>query len=441
MKNILFVSLVAVVALFSMPVAWAQVYSYPGYQSGTVSAAPCVSLSRDLSIGTRGTDVTSLQSFLVAQNYPGSGSWMVTGYFGKATQAALMNFQRSRGLSATGVADRETRSLLGTCGYPNYSYGNYPYAAPVSITALSTYSGQAGTSVVVYGSGFDASYNTVYFGATPIPGFISSNGSSLTFTVPSNASNCSGYGCYSFGNTPSGTYQVYVMNTRGTSNRLNFVVLGGVTGVGCGYYGGYCGGGYTYGIPSISYLNPNFGSVGTNITVYGSSFSPRNNSVTFGTGVISGLSSLDGTSLSFTVPSQLIGYGSQTLTLGTYGVSVTNEQGLRSNSLSFSVTGLTSSATAPTIQSISGPTSLPLGIQGTWAASINNQSSSQAVVSVRWGDEGPYGVAQTQSTSLVGVQTISYTHTYYQRGTFTITFTVTNASGLSNTSTITVTVQ
>ncbi|RJQ34069.1 hypothetical protein C4556_03480, partial [Candidatus Parcubacteria bacterium] len=36
----------------------------------------CTNLSSDLSHGSKGSDVSSLQQFLVSQNYPGTGSWM-----------------------------------------------------------------------------------------------------------------------------------------------------------------------------------------------------------------------------------------------------------------------------------------------------------------------------------------------------------------------------
>ena len=80
------VSAVAVISLFAASVASAQTY-YPPYTPAV--SAGCVTLNRDLTVGMRGSDVTSLQSFLVTQNYPGSGSWMVTGYFGAATAAAV----------------------------------------------------------------------------------------------------------------------------------------------------------------------------------------------------------------------------------------------------------------------------------------------------------------------------------------------------------------
>ena len=124
-KNIITAG-VATVLLFAGQAA-AQTY-HPTYQQ---SSATCVNITRDLFVGSRGTDVSSLQTFLVAQNYPGSGSWMVTGYFGEATKAAVRNFQSSRGISMTGVVDAATRAALANCsgqyGYPYQSYDPYSY--------------------------------------------------------------------------------------------------------------------------------------------------------------------------------------------------------------------------------------------------------------------------------------------------------------------------
>jgi hypothetical protein len=86
----------------------------------------------------------------------------------------------------------------------------------------------------------------------------------------------------------------------------------------------------------------------------------------FGHGLIAGLNSFDGRSLTFTVPSQLVGYNTQNVTLATYQVSVKNSAGYASNSLPFTVTSL-GSAGAPTITGISGPTSLQTGSTGTWS--------------------------------------------------------------------------
>lgn len=428
--------------------------SYYPYISGN-----CVSLSRDLVSGSRGSEVTSLQTFLVSQNYPGSGSWMITGYFGQATAQAVRNFQGQQGLIITGSVDSSTRSAIArvTCGtsvggtyttptypwnnYNAYNYNNTPYIYNVTgnlaLTSLSANTGFVGSSVTIYGTGFDSYNNIVKFGTMQI-GNLLSNGTSITFNVPSYV---------------SGNVDLRVTNSRGTSNPLTFTV--NAYGMGCGIYGA-CGCNSIYGysnyncggnmnpnaitVPAISYLSPANGAVGTSVTVFGTGFTTTGNSVHFGPGVIANLNSPDGRSVSFTLPSQLTGFGTQVLTLSTYNVYVTNSAGYTSNTLPFTVTSLGASS-APAIWSINGPTSLSLNSTGVWTVSVNNQSNSYLTTSVNWGDQNVYGntATQAQTTYAQGTQTLSFSHAYVAGGTYTITVTATNASG-SNTSSATVTV-
>ena len=403
MNKILVSSLAAIIAL-GANVAFAQGYYYPApsYNYGSAYQAPysgaCVNVASDLSYGSRGSQVSQLQTFLVNQNFPGGGSWMITGYFGNATLAAVRNFQQQQGLPISGVVDAATRAAISrvSCGYSmyNYNYNTSPYTASpfysytttnascyytypytcnnsygrVVSSSLSPTYGQPGTSVTIYGSGFDYSNNTVYFGMIPLANIPSYNGTTLTFTVPS----------YSSG----GTVGVFVVSTRGTSNTLNFSVTGG----GCTTYPYNCcavaqntppyvpGQGYVFGYPyqnqsqygyqycppqggtpTITYLSPQLGAVGSSVTVYGTGFSLSGNSVHFGGGIIANLSSSNGTSITFTVPSQLYAYGSQAVTPGPYSVSVTNTYGYTSNAVSFTVTS-SGYYGAPTVSSINGPT-------------------------------------------------------------------------------------
>jgi hypothetical protein len=432
------------VALLLAQTTFAQVNSYPQPYGG----ASCVSLSRDLSYGTRSSDVSSLQSFLVTQNFPGGGNWMITGFFGKATTQAVKNFQQLQGLAMTGVADNATRQAITriTCGqgvfpqtYPHVSYPfNYNYNngfnsysnGSVALTSISQNTGSPGTSVTLYGIGFDQN-NTVYFGSQALTGIGSPSGTSITFTIPS-------YASFYTGNQ---TVQIYVTNARGTSNPLTFTIA--LNQSQCGYQYGYSNNCYQYHAPTqnlqapaITYLSPAQGAVGIAVTVYGTGFSPTGNTVHFGPGIIANLNSGDGQSVSFTIPSQLSGYGSQIVTLSTYQVSVTNASGYTTNTMPFTVTSLGQSV-APSITSVNGPTSLPVGFSGTWTISVNNASNSYLTTSVNWGDASNY--AQPQP-AVVGNTTLTFTHTYSTAGTKTITFTVTNGAGLSNIASATVNV-
>ncbi len=445
------VSVISGALLLTASVASAQAY-YPS------TSANCAGISRDLSVGSRGADVTTLQRLLVAQNYPGGGSWMVTGYFGAATAAAVRNYQTQHGIPTTGFVDSATRASMSACGsyapvtpsYPSYptypttpvypvipTYPTYPTGSAPYITSLSMISATQNTSVTVYGTNFQYGNTVVRIGSTNVALTNVSN-TAATFAVPT---------------LNPGTYQLYVVTNYGTSNAMTFTVSPSVP---CSTYPyGNCGTcvtypGYGYGVMgvnfgtqncsggpiSLSYLSPSEGAVNSQVTIYGSGFSSTGNSVRFGQGIIANLNSFDGTSLTFTVPSQLTGYGSSQVYLATYYVSVTNATGNTSNALPFTVTSLLPAGT-PSISGLSSPTSLAIYSSGNWTLTVNNFSNTSATVTVNWGD----GTANSvQSVFGQGPSNLSFGHTYAQSGTYNVVFTAANQSGQSNVASATVTV-
>lgn len=441
----------------------------------------CVSISGTLAVGSRSSQVLSLQQFLVSQNYPGSGAWMETGYYGQATAAAVRDFQRARGLPQTGIVDSMTLSALQNCGNTFYSYSGYPgytgtaypygttypynYSYPYNtnygynygygtptITSLSQNTGMPGQSVTIYGQGFLPT-NTVYFNGQAIAA--NSNGSTqITFTIP--------YLSYAYSYAQNQSVNLYVGNANGTSNSITFTLNPSTCN---GYYCGTCGTypysyGYTGGncgtcgfynsypytnncqgntsSPTITFLSPQSGGVGTTVTIYGSGFTTGGNTVHFGSGIVTGLQSSDGQSISFVVPSQLTGYGSQPIVLGTYNVSVTNSVNATTNAAAFTITSTNGSGSAPTITNVSGPTSLTTGQQGTWTMTINTQGNTYTSVSAYWGDNGNGYANQAAPQTIYGTQIVTFTHAYVSVGTYTLNFTVSNSSGQSNTYTSTV---
>ncbi len=449
------VSVISGALLLTASAASAQAY-YPS------TSANCAGISRDLSVGSRGADVTTLQRLLVAQNYPGGGNWMVTGYYGAATAAAVRNYQTQHGIPTTGVVDSATRASMSGCGsynpvmpsYPSYptypttpvypttpsypTYPTYPTGNAPYLTSLSMTSATQSTSVTVYGTNFQYGNTVVRIGSTNVALTNVSN-TAATFTVPA---------------MNPGTYQIYVVTNYGTSNPLSFTVSPSIP---CNTYPyGNCGTcitypGYGYGVMganfgtqncsggpiSLSYLSPSEGAISSQVTIYGSGFSSTGNTVRFGQGVIANLNSFDGTSLTFTVPNQLTGYGSSQVYLGMYYVSVTNATGNTSNALPFTVTSLTPAGT-PTITGISGPTTLATNSTGTWTLATNNPSGSYATLSINWGDAT--GAYSQQLGTSIGAQGYTFSHVYAQSGTYTIIFTITNAAGQSNAASATVNV-
>lgn len=307
--------------------------------------AACISVPYGLSAGSRNTSVLQLQQFLLGRNYPGSGAWMLSGYFGSATRQALKNFQMESGLSQTGITDTDTIAAIQrvSCG---------------------------GTPIVQTG--------------------VTSGGVTLTQgPTTTTASTCGTY----YGYSPCPT-----------------------TGVPGG--------------PRIDYITPTNGATGSNVSIYGSGFSERGNSVHFGTAVIANLFSSDGKTMSFSVPQSLLGYGNQSISLQTYNVSALNANGLESNSMPFSVTSYgTGSNAGSLITSVSSPTSIAAGMQGVWTVTATVPSGSYLTATARWGDEVYSPTNPTTQSTFGNQQTFTFIHTYQTTGTYAVTFNINTNDG------------
>ncbi len=217
----------------------------PARATDVLAASGCISVPYGLSYGSRGASVLTLQQFLSTRNYPGNGTWIQTGYFGRATLQALKNFQVESGISQTGTVDSPTLSALQTatctvgtvpvntvtiiptviptpvtCG----SYGSpacvIPAAGAPHIDYLTPVSGAIGSTVGIYGSGFSQSGgNAVHFGTGVIANLFSSDGKTMSFTVPQTLQG--------YGNQPItlSTYNVSAVNALGIeSNAVPFAI-------------------------------------------------------------------------------------------------------------------------------------------------------------------------------------------------------------------------
>jgi peptidoglycan hydrolase-like protein with peptidoglycan-binding domain len=315
-----------------------------------------------------------------------------------------------------------------------------------TISSLSPASGPVGATVTITGSRF-TSDNTVHFNGGVVPHVVSSNGTTLTFTVPDHLNPACYYNnppCMTFAAPPAvtpGNYSVSVENSFGTSNTLNFTVTGGGT---------------TTGAPQISSIWPSSGPTGTVVTITGSGFTNDNN-IKFDIGAITHVSSPNGTTLTFTVPNNVgpsCPYSQQNcvvalylkqITAGNYNVSVENANGL-SNAQIFTVTSNGGYPwppyynQPPVISGINGPTQLTVNQTGTWSIRANDPAYGQLSYSVTWGDENYYPYAMSSSAYMSPQQTSTFSHTYAQPGTYTIQFTVRNSSGGSAQSSMTVNV-
>lgn len=69
-------------------------------------------LTRRLDAGMRGAEVVLLQEFLQRNNWGIPNDGPVTGYYGKATAKAVMNFQKANNLESVGFVGPETRDVI-----------------------------------------------------------------------------------------------------------------------------------------------------------------------------------------------------------------------------------------------------------------------------------------------------------------------------------------
>lgn len=89
----------------------AQITNAPARVSATsIPSAVCPAITRALSLGARGTDVTALQTFLKARGYFNDEA---TGYFGVLTQAAVQRMQAANKIITSGTAESTGYGMLG----------------------------------------------------------------------------------------------------------------------------------------------------------------------------------------------------------------------------------------------------------------------------------------------------------------------------------------
>jgi hypothetical protein len=108
----------------------------------------------------------------------------------------------------------------------------------------------------------------------------------------------------------------------------------------------------------------------------------------------------------------------------------------------FTLTGNSSTSQPPVISGGTFPTTLNVGQTGTWTVNAYDPSNGSLSYSVNWGDTSPCNLGATMCPASVAstafVQSSSFTHSYSSAGTYTSTFTVKNASGLTAQTTSTV---
>lgn len=291
--------------------------------------------ARSLVMGMRGEDVRALQIILnvdpgtrVAVSGAGSPG-NETDYFGSATRRALIKFQEKYraeiltpiSLTAgTGFFGEKTRAKASALRASVSTINPAPAVEnsgtksmpkiDVHVMFPSQYSGTPGTLITISGMGFTNTDNTIYFGADNIVTKASSwNGQSITLKVPQ---------------IHKGNYHLWVKNAHGESGRdAFFVVTDGVTPE-----------------PKIESVSPTHGGRGTTVTLMGVGFTAKGNTIRTGTNIVEDVASLDGRTLSITLPVNALPIDKTLSPTKTFAVPVwvyvVNENGV-SNGKSFTL--------------------------------------------------------------------------------------------------------
>ncbi len=128
------------------------------------SFASAATLYRSLDVGTTGSDVTALQSFLAQDSslYP---SGRVTGYFGSLTQAAVTKFQIRHGISAVGRVGPITLAALNAQMDGGMTVGGVDVSAPVIYSVSATTNNSSAT---VSWNTTEAARGTIYYSTSPM---------------------------------------------------------------------------------------------------------------------------------------------------------------------------------------------------------------------------------------------------------------------------------
>ena len=106
-----------------------ELQSAASVATGASVSLSAVSIKGSLTVGSSGSEVEALQSFLETKGFLTMPKGVAKGYFGSLTKQALIAYQQSAGLSASGKVDAATRSALGG------GASSSPAPAPASVPA------------------------------------------------------------------------------------------------------------------------------------------------------------------------------------------------------------------------------------------------------------------------------------------------------------------
>ena len=168
----------------------------------------------------------------------------------------------------------------------------------------------------------------------------------------------------------------------------------------------------------IDSIDPVSASAGSEVTIEGDGFD-ADAIVRFGGNTVADVTVEDDSTITFTVPE---------LEARAYNVVVRSD-GERSNAIRFTVTEEEVDGRV-SVSGVSAPTRLEVGENGEWTVHADTNLDGNLRYSVEWGDENQMARSM-MSAEATTQSSATFSHVYYEEGTYHPTFTVTNEDGQS----------
>lgn len=185
----------------------------------------------NLTVGSRGPDVITLQQFLVSKRFLVMPAGVSYGYFGILTKAAVARWQEANGISpALGYFGPISRGVIAnqvsTSTTPHAS-SILPNVGPDTLAAVgmrtnrvflfraTPFEVRPGDSLTLDGSGFSKTLNKIYFNGSELITATSADGTKLMVRVPENLT--------------EGEYRLSVSNVLGSSDNPDIKIAIKVT--------------------------------------------------------------------------------------------------------------------------------------------------------------------------------------------------------------------
>jgi peptidoglycan hydrolase-like protein with peptidoglycan-binding domain len=286
-----------------------------------ITVVSAETFNSNLTVGSTGTDVVTLQTYLVNNGYLVMPVAVSKGYFGNLTRVAVAQWQTAKGITpAVGYFGPISRQVIATemettvVTSPSSSspsdfstnVGNdTPTASGMRVNQIMLFRAtpfevRAGDLIVLDGSGFSKTANQIYFNDSHAITATSTDGVNLEVPVPTNLSN--------------GEYKLSVSNILGSSDNPDIRVLIRVTSN-----------------PQSGPIIESASMAGDTVTLVGRNFTSNNSLVTT-LGNSSGPVSSSGTTLTFRITDLSMYSEIRKFTLGNYQAAlwiyVQNEHGV-----------------------------------------------------------------------------------------------------------------